>query len=307
MKKQFSYIIASLFCLACLLTAFRAEADSQLRIVATLSTFADITTQIGGEHVQVDYISPPTFNPHFIEPRPTHVAKVRRADLFIHGGMDLEIWREPLLNSVGNKDFRSGGSRELNLSHGISVKGVPPVGTTRAEGDIHMAGNPHYWSDPSNGVIIAKNIKDKLCNLQPENCPSFKSNFNQFNSDINSRITKWKDVLSPLQGAEFIGYHDEWIYFADFAGLRVERFIEPKPGIVPSPRSLSELSQYISKNKVKGILQATFYAKDAAKFLQKETGVKFLLMCQGVGELAECSSYQAMIDHNINLLAGLLE
>ncbi|MCB0336157.1 MAG: zinc ABC transporter substrate-binding protein, partial [Bdellovibrionales bacterium] len=129
-----------------------AEPIKKLTIVTTISTFADIAASVGGEYVETSSIASPRFNTHFIEPKPTDVLRLKRADLFIHGGLDLEMWRDPLVNASGRPDFRVGGERQLDVSSSVTLLDLPSGPLSRASGDIHLYGNPHYWQDPKNGL-----------------------------------------------------------------------------------------------------------------------------------------------------------
>ncbi|MDZ4786603.1 MAG: metal ABC transporter substrate-binding protein [bacterium] len=287
---------------------FQAEyAQSQaLKVVTSLSSFADITQQIAGNKAEVSYIVPPKFNPHFLEAKPTHVLKLKRADLFFHTGLDLEAWVGPLLDAVGRPELRAGGDRQVDLSIGIQLKNIPDRNITRAEGDIHFFGNPHYWIHPENGRIIATTITTKLCEVLNADCDYFKENLSKFNLSVSKIESETKSKYSELLGKEFIAYHDEWVYLADFLGIKIQKFIELKPGIPPSPKSLEALVNYIKIHSVKGLIQSTFYPLEAANYLNKKTEIKVLLLCQNVAEKSECSDYQKMIAYNINQIGATL-
>ena len=281
-------------------------AEPSLRVVTTLSTFAALVKTLGGEHVDVQSIAPPRFNPHFIEPKPSDVLKVKRAQLFVHAGLDLELWRGPLLDAAGNTNLFPGQSGELDLSQGIVLLEVPAHAVSRAEGDIHIYGNPHYWVDPENAKIMARSIVEKLAGVDPAHAADYRANLDRFLAQLDQRILAWRAKLAPSQGAELIGYHNEWPYLMRFAGLRMERFLEPKPGIPPTPQQLEFLQQYVNAHKVKALAQATYFPREASGVLAKRTGLKVILLCQSVREVPEASDYLAMVDYNVaQLVAGL--
>ncbi len=282
-------------------------ASAQLKVVTTLSSYADIVKNIGADLVEVKYVASPKFNPHFIEPRPSDILKVKNADLFIHSGLDLEAWRGPLVDAAANADIRTGGSKELDLSLGISLLEVPDKPISRAEGDIHIFGNPHYWTDPRNGLIIAKEIAAKLILVDPKNQSVYHANLDSFVNKLQERINYWQDALSPYQGKELIGYHNEWIYLIKFAGLKMDKYLEPKAGIPPTAKQITFISDYSKANNIKGIVQATFYPKDAAEEIGSKTGAKVIMLCQNVEELKEVDSYIKMIDYNLSQILGALK
>lgn len=270
-----------------------------LRVVTTLPSFASIAEKIGGELVTVSSVAGAQFNPHFIEARPSDVLRLKRADLFIHGGLDLEAWRGPLVDAAARAEIRRGGVRELDLSRGISLLNVPQQAVSRSEGDIHLYGNPHYWMSPENAAIMARSIAEKLIELDAEHAARYRENLAAFLQELNVKIESWKSSAKDLRGKEVIGYHDEWIYLMTFLGMRMDRFLEPKPGIPPAPRQLIELEEYIKQHRIPAIIQPTYYSKDAAESLHRSTGAAVLLLCQNVGELSSCSDYLSMIDYDI--------
>jgi zinc/manganese transport system substrate-binding protein len=198
-----------------------APAEERLKIATTLSSYADIAKAVGGDAVDVVYVAPLRFDPHFIEPRPSDVFKLKKADLFIHSGLDLEAWREPLTDAAGRAEVRWGGERQLDLSARISLLEVPTHQLSRAEGDIHMYGNPHYWLDPRNGIIIAEEITAKLSQIDPLRAASYQNRLQSFVSKLRPKIQEWQALLRPYQGRELVGYHKGWMYLMTFAGLKM--------------------------------------------------------------------------------------
>lgn len=280
---------------------------AQLKVVTTMSSYADIAKNIGADLVEVNFVASPKFNPHFIEPRPSDVLRVKNADLFIHSGLDLEAWRGPLVDAAANADIRTGGSKELDLSTGISILEVPDKPISRSDGDIHIFGNPHYWTDPRNGLIIAKEIAAKLILVDPKNQSVYQANLDSFIKKLQERINYWQDTFSPYQGKELIGYHNEWIYLIKFAGLKMDKYLEPKAGIPPTAKQIAYISDYIKVNNIKGIVQATYFPKDAAEEIANNTSAKVITLCQNVEELKEVDTYIKMIDYNLSQIMGALK
>ncbi len=280
-----------------------AAAADRLKVVATLSTFADLVKTIGAEHVEVSAIASPKFNPHFIEPKPSDVVKVKRADLFVHAGLDLELWRFPLVDAAGNREVMPGGPRELDLSRGIQLLEVPDHPLSRAEGDIHLYGNPHYWMDPDNAKIMATEIADKLAEVDPAHASDYHRNLEAFLRQLTAKISVWQQRLAPFKGHELIAYHNEWPYLMRFAGLTTRQFLEPKPGIPPTPKQLEFLERYIVEQHIPAVVQATYFPKEAAQVLARRTGVRVVLLAQNVGELPEVSDYLSFMEYNVEQLA----
>ena len=305
MKKNSITIGCLALCLAYGATAAPAV-EKPLNVVATLSTFGDLVKVIGGETVAVSSIASPKFNPHFIEPKPSDVLKVKKATLFVHAGLDLELWRGPLLDAAGNTNAFPGAPGELDLSQGIALLEVPSGPVSRAQGDIHLYGNPHYWMNPENARTIAQTISDKLRAMDPQHQDTYQLNLQEFLQQLEHKILEWRTKLAPYQGREVIGYHREFMYLMDFAGLKMRAFLEPKPGIPPTPQHIQFIEQYIKEQRIPTVVQATYFPRQAADALAKRTGVKAVLLCQNVRELPACGDYIAMMDYNVNQLVDAL-
>ena len=283
-----------------------ASAAQPLRVVATLSVFADLVKQVGGDDVEVSYVASPRFNAHFIECKPSDVLKVKKADLLVHGGLDLEAWRGPLLDAAGNPDLFSGGKGELDLSVGIPLLEVPDRPLSRLMGDIHIYGNPHYWLNPENARIMAQAIVAKLSEIDPAHAEAYRKRLSDFNSRLDQKIAEWKKQAASIRGKEVIAYHNEWPYLADFLGIKIEKFLESKPGIPPGPKQLGMLEEYMKAHQVRAIVQPTFYSRSASDALAKRTGAKVVTLCQNLGELPGTNDYFSFIDYDVHQLVEAL-
>ncbi|WKZ57576.1 MAG: metal ABC transporter substrate-binding protein [Bdellovibrionota bacterium] len=281
-------------------------AEEPLRVVTTTATFASLVREIGGEVVRVDSIASPKLNPHFIEPRPSDVVRLKRADLFVHSGLDLELWRGPLVDAVGRIEMRAGGEKELGLASVVSIREALPEGITRSEGDIHRSGNPHFWHAPDNVIAVAKLLADRLAMERPSLATVFAQNAERFIESIVRAEAEWRMHIASFRGRELVGYHNEWPYLMEFLGLRMRMFMEPKPGIAPTPRHIAVLQQYIQEHKVAAIVQATFYPDDAARAIAETMSIPLLKLCQNIGELPECADYLSMMAYNVGLLKKAL-
>ncbi|MBI3082916.1 MAG: zinc ABC transporter substrate-binding protein [Candidatus Omnitrophica bacterium] len=259
-----------------------------------------------GEHVEVSSIASPKFNPHFIEPKPSDVLKVKRADLFVHAGLDLELWRWPLVDAAGNREVMPGAAHELDLSRGIELLEVPSRPLSRLEGDIHLYGNPHSWLQPENAKTMARAIAEKLSALDPAHAGDYRKSLDAFLARLQEKIPAWRTRLAPYQGRELVGDHRAWPYLMAFLGLTIEQHLEPKPGIPPTPKHVAFLERYIVERRVPAIVRAAYFPTQTPEAVATRTGAKVVLLCQNVRELPACSDYVAMLDYNVSQLTQAL-
>ncbi len=231
---------------------------------------------------------------------------MKNADVFVHSGLDLEAWREPLLTAAGNPRAIRGGAGEINLVEGIRLLNVPPPGTTRASGDMHQFGNPHFWLGPENALTMASTIARRLSEIDSVNASSYESSLAAFNAQLTQKIEEWNTRLATASGVELVAYHDEWRYFSEFAGVTIEQFLEPKPGIPPGPKQLAQLQSYIEQHGVKAIVYTAVTPSKPAETLAKRTGVRTVEFAQGVGEIKAVDNYIALIEYNVSQLLSAL-
>lgn len=300
------YLIPILLTCTLILTPKYLSAADPFKIVTTLSSYADIAKEIGGDLVEVSYIASPKFDPHFIEPKPSDVLKVKKCALFIHSGLDLEAWRDPLVDAAARADIRQGGERQLDLSLRIPILEVPDHSVSRSEGDIHLSGNPHYWLDPRNGVIIAEEISEKLIQLMPENAEKIIANRDSYLKKLAAKISLWQEKLAPLSGRPFVGYHNGWAYLIKFIDAKMEMFLEPKPGIPPTPKQIEGVIAYVKEKRVPALIQSAHNPSDAADAVSTATGARTLTLSQGVGDIEEAKSYIEMFDYDVAQLQGVI-
>ncbi len=222
------------------------------------------------------------------------------------GALALEAWRGPLIDAAGNPDLFSGGKGELDLSVGIPLLEVPDRPLNRLMGDIHIYGNPHYWMSPENARMMAQAIAAKLSEVDPAHADAYRQRLAAFLQKLDQKMIEWRQKVAPLQGKEVVAYHNEWPYLTEFIGLKIEQFLEPKPGIPPSPRQLGFLEGYMKQHKIQVIIQPTYYPKDSSEALARRVGGKVVILCQNVGELPEVRDYFALMDYNIRQLVQSL-
>lgn len=278
-----------------------------LRVVTTTAYFADVAKRIGRERLDVKFIASPRFNVHYIQPKPSDVRNVSKADLFVHGGWDLELWVEPLLDAAGRPNLMRGREGNLDLSSGIELLQVPQGRLSRAEGDIHLFGNPHYTMNPENLRIIARSICDRLKRMDPAGSEDYETNTADFLAALDARLGRWRSQMAPCAGKEVIAYHDDIAYLADFAGIKAREFIEPKPGIPPTPKHMQYLEEYIRKEKIGAILSSTYYPKEAPQALARRTGVRVADIYQNAGEAVGTGDVLSLFDRNFDNLSEVLQ
>jgi len=301
--------IKSLAILACCFWALQPldlEAAGKIKIVASNSTLASITESVAADKADIYCIASPNRDLHFIEPTPRDVMKLKNSDVFVHAGLDLEAWRGPLLNAVGRLDLMwPAGEKQIDVSRGISLLEIPET-LSRAEGDIHAYGNPHYWTEPENAKIMALNIAEKLGSLYPGDKEQFLRNAGEFNRKIDEKLPVWQKQLAPFRGAPVVVYHDSWPYFIQRFGLVLAGELEPKPGIPPTARHISELVKMMKEKNVKVIITEPYREKRTPKRVAKETGAQVITFTQSVGAFPQARDYCAMMDYDIGLLAQVL-
>src|SRR5262249_29716104 len=218
--------------IAVVMASVPAGAQSKLNIVATTEDLAAIAREVGGDHVTVDSIAKGYQDPHFVEAKPSFILKMQKADILILVGRDLEIgWLPPLIQQSRNSKIQPGADGYLDASLQARILEIPQGQITRAEGDVHPLGNPHYWLDPENGKIVAHEVFDKLVRIRPNERAYFEQRMNDFVSRVNDAQKRWAEMMAPYKGTKVVTYHRSFPNFAERFGLNVVDYVEPKPGI----------------------------------------------------------------------------
>src|SRR6266567_1448518 len=244
----------ALFLAALVLVAAR-PAFGVVKVVSSIQDFASIADSVGGKRVETFALSRGYQDPHFVEPKPSFILKLSRADLLIVAGLELEVgYLPPLLDQSRNEKIRPGAAGHLDASAGCDILERPTAVVTRAMGDVHPFGNPHYWLDPSNGRIIARAIAAKLAALDPSGAADYKTNLATFESRLAEAEKRWEAALDPYAGTELVTYHNSWPNFLKRFRLKAAGYIEPKPGVPPSPTHTLELINMMREKKIPVIL-----------------------------------------------------
>jgi len=298
--KKISILSLLLFCIS-----FFSFADT-IKIVTTTTDMKSIAEFVGGNKVSVTSIATGYQNPHFVDPKPSYIISLTKANLFVTVGLDLETgWSPQLLSSSRNTKIQKGSSGYVDASEGVNLLQVP-IAANRAEGDIHIYGNPHYWLDPLNGKIIARNIANGLERVDPSNKSFYEANLVSFNNKIDLKLKEWQGKMAAYKGSKIIAYHNEWVYFETRFGLQIVDFMEPKPGIPPTPSQLVKVIKEVTANKIKVIISSPYFTTSSSDVVSKQTGVKELTMATSVGAFDSVKDYFSLFDYNIdNLITAL--
>jgi zinc/manganese transport system substrate-binding protein len=289
-------------------TVLPARAQSKLNIVASTEDLAAIAREVGGDHVNVDSIAKGYQDPHFVEAKPSFILKLQRADLLILVGRDLEIgWLPPLIQQSRNAKVQVGGEGYLDASLQARILEIPQGQITRAEGDVHPLGNPHYWLDPENGKIVAKEIFDKFVKFRPNDRAYFEQRLNDFNNRLNEAEKRWASLIAPYKGVKVVTYHRSFPNFADRFGLEVVGYVEPKPGIPPTPQHTLDLINDMKKMNVKLVLVEPYFDLKTPNAIGRDTGAAVLVMPPSVGGTKEVTDYFKLFDYDLNLLIDAIK
>jgi ABC-type Zn uptake system ZnuABC Zn-binding protein ZnuA len=278
-----------------------------IKVVTTTTDMKSITELIGGNKVSVTSIASGYQNPHFVDPKPSYIINLSKADLFVTVGLDLETgWSPQLLLSSRNRKIQKGSAGYVDASEGVPLLQVPSS-ANRGEGDIHIYGNPHYWLDPMNGKVIARNITNGLERVDPSNKTFYESNLNTFFAQIDTKMKEWQTKMAPFRSTKIIAYHNEWVYFEKRFGLVVVDFMEPKPGIPPTPTQLVKVINEVKSNKIKVIISSPYFTTSSSDVVSKQTGAKKLTVATSVGAFDSIKNYFDLFDYDINMLIATLK
>jgi len=290
----------------CCWVALAISAHAKLKVVATLPDLASLAREVGGDKVEVSAMAKPTEDSHFVDARPSFVVQLRDADVLIDGGAELEIgWLPPLLQNARNSRIEVGKPGRVQASQGVRMMNVP-TNATRAAGDVHAMGNPHFVVDPIIAKTVALHIAQAFSALDAPNAAAYDANYKKFEATINTKLQEWGTAMLPFKGQTVVAYHDSWVYFAHRFGLNIDTFLEPKPGIPPSPSHLAEVIEKMKAQKIKAIIVEPFHDRKIAEKVASSTGAKVVDFAQYPGALPNTDSYVKLIDRLVaNLTAAL--
>jgi ABC-type Zn uptake system ZnuABC Zn-binding protein ZnuA len=285
-----------------------APLQAAVNVVASTEDLAALTREVGGDKVKVDFIGRGYQDPHFVEAKPSFILKLHSADLLVLVGKELEIgWLPPLIQQSRNAKIQQGADGYLDASLTAEILDIPTGQITRAMGDVHPLGNPHYWLDPENGRRIARAIQQKLAAVAPGDAAYFASRYADFDKRLAEGERKWDAMMAPYKGLKIVTYHRSWPNFCKRFGLDVIGYVEPRPGIPPSPGHTIELIQEMKRQNVKILLVEPYFDLKTPNSVGRETGAKVLVMPPSVGGAKEITDYIGLFDYDINLLVSAIK
>lgn len=289
--------------LAALLAAGLCPAASKLNVVTSTEDLAAIGREVGGDHIAIESIAKGYQDPHFVEPKPSFLLKLQKADLLAVVGLQLEIgWLPPLITQSGNSKIQVGNKGYFDVSTACEVLELPTGVVTRAEGDVHPLGNPHYWLDPENGRRIARAFKDKFSEMQPADAAYFDQHLKDFEQRLTEAEKRWDAQMAPYKGRKVVTYHRSFPNFSKRFGLNIVDYVEPKPGIPPTPSHTLELINKMKQENIKLILVEPYFDMKTPNSVAQQVGGTAIVLLPSVGGEKQVQTYFQLFDYDINLL-----
>jgi len=296
------------FALAAALLAWPLTAEAQLKVVTSTTDLYDIAKSVGGNKITAVHISEGYQDPHFVEAKPSFILQLKNADVFAFVGLDLEIgWMPLLIDGARNPRIRQGGSGYLDVSRAIRLLDVPGGNVDRSQGDVHPLGNPHYWLDPDNAKRIAGLFRNKFSELDPKNASFYSANEKAFDNRLDAAARGWAAARAQIRGKPVVAYHTSWRYLAEYTGMNIVAFMEPKPGVPPSPSHLAQVMATVRRTGAKAIIIEPFYDRKTADLIAARTGAKVLVLPPSVGGVRGLNDYVSVMQYDIQQVAGAVQ
>lgn len=280
-----------------------ARAQGKVNVITTTEDLAAIAREVGGDRIAVEAIARGYQDPHFVEAKPSFILKLMKADLLIAVGRDLEIgWLPPLITQSRNAKIQPGAAGYLDASLAAAILEIPTGQVTRAMGDVHPLGNPHYWMDPENGKRIAKEVADRLLDLRPNDRAYFQQQLTSFTGRLDEAEKRWLAAMAPYKGTKIVTYHRSFPNFADRFGLDIIGYVEPRPGIPPTPQHTLDLINEMKRQNIKLVLVEPYFDTKTPEAIGRATGATVLVMPPSVGGVKDVTDYFKLFDYDIKLL-----
>lgn len=285
-----------------------AAAQAPLKVVTSTTDLYDIARSVGGNRIRAAHISSGTQDPHFVEAKPSFVLQLRDADVFAYVGLGLESgWMPLLLDGARNARINRGGTGHLDVSLAIPVLDVMTGAVDRSQGDIHPLGNPHYWLDPANARLIARLFRDRFSALDPQGAHVYARNAAGFETRLDSAERRWAPLTARIRGKPVVAWHTSWRYLAEYTGMNIVAFMEPKPGVPPSPAHVAGVVQTIKRTGARVIIMEPWYERRMADFVARNTGATVLVLPPSVGGQRGLDDYVAVMSNAIEQLAAAVQ
>jgi len=296
------------FAIAFVLSSSLAFAQGKLNVIATTEDLASIARDVGGDRITIEALARGYQDPHFVEAKPSFILKLQKADLLIVVGRELEIgWLPPLIQQSRNGRIQPGAEGYLDASLNAQILELPTGQITRAMGDVHPLGNPHYWLDPDNGKRVAKSIADKLSQLRPNDRATFESRLADFTTRLDSAEKRWLAQMAPFKGTRMVTYHRSFPNFTERFGLSIIGYVEPRPGIPPTPQHTLDLINEMKRQNVKLVVVEPYFDMKTPNAIGRETGAQVLVLLPSVGGNKEVTDYFKLFDYDIGLLVDAIK
>jgi zinc/manganese transport system substrate-binding protein len=286
---------------------FHHPAFAKLNVVATTPDLGSIAREIGGDHIDLSTLAKPTEDPHFVDAKPSFIVKLNRADVLIEGGAELEIgWLPALLDQSRNTKIAVGAPGHVSCAQGVQLLEVPTT-LDRSRGDIHAAGNPHFMVDPANSIIVARHIANVFCTQDEKLAADYRANLKKFIDTLESKRAGWETAMAPFKGQQIVAYHNSWLYFGNRFGLKIDLFLEPKPGVPPTPTHLAEVITRMRQENVHVIIVDPYLNRRTAETVAAKTDGLVLDVTQFPGGAKGTEGgYIQLMDYLVNSVSGAL-
>lgn len=283
-----------------------ASAADKIRVVATIPDLKALAEEVGGKLVDVEALARGNQNAHELEVRPSLMLKLRRADILLENGLELDTWADVVVQGANNPNIVRGAPGRIDVSRGIQVLEVPSTRVDRSMGDVHPLGNPHYSLDPGMAPIITQNIVDAFARFTPDRRTEFERNRQAFLSRLDEAMARWRTMLDPVKGSKVVVYHPQWIYLLTRFGLSQAATIEDRPGIPATPSHLTRVIRQMKDEQIKVIIVEPWNDMKLASRVADEAGAHAVVLAAMVGGVKGADTYIDAIDHNVTALAQAL-
>ena len=290
-----------------LLILFTSLSFAKFNVFTCEPEWAALASEIGGDKIKAFSATHGKQDPHFIQARPSLIAKIRKADLLVCTGAELEVgWLPLLLRKSSNSNIQPGQSGNFLATNYVKLLDKP-TRIDRSQGDVHAAGNPHIQSDPRRMAEVAKQLSLRMQQLDAENAEFYQQNTAAFLDKWNKAITRWQKQAQVLKGRKIIAHHKSWIYLTNWLDMKIIAYLEPKPGVPPTADHLSKLVNTTKSNKPDMIIYAAYQNPKSAKWLQKRSGVPAVELPFTIGGTKKATDLFAFMDDTINRLVGAVQ